>query len=240
MKATLAMRTAARRAASAFLAALGLGALAAACVNSPGPASGSGSQTAAPVGRASPAGAEAVLVRGWIGQTGLELEPVLVTTAAPSERPGGTGSYRLRGFDDAGALSFEFGFDADATARVPGRPGHHFMVVVALEGSALDLARVELDAGDGRELVRSARLSAAALVAALSGDESLSIETGAGRVVLRWDAARFPLLQLRDPAEGAVLALVRDGELRLDTEAETLELAVSEGVRSAAALIRLR
>lgn len=219
------------------LAPLGAAFLVAACMHAPE----AGRVAEAPVPEEIlPPAAEAVLVRGWISQTSLELEPVLVTTAALSAATEVTGPYRLRGFDDAGALRFELAFDESATASVAGRAGHHFMFVVPVAGDALELARVELDAGDGRELVRSARLPAAALVTALSGDETLSIEVGDGGVTLRWDAARFPLLQLRDPQEGSVLALGRSGELTLASAAETLELAVSEGVRSAAAIIRLR
>ncbi len=185
---------------------------------------------------------DAVLVRGWIGSAELGLEPILVTEARPSTFEAPAGRYRLRGFDDEGAVRFELRFDDEALASISGREGHHFMFVIPVgAGGSLALSRVELDAGAGRTLVREARLSADAMRAAFGDDAALTVtRPRPGELRVRWDAERFPLLQLRDPESGAILALVRHGEITLDTGLAELELALSEGVRSGAARMRPR
>ena len=187
---------------------------------------------------AQPLAHEAVLLRGWIGEQAADLEPVLPTAAAPSLQDGGAGPFRLSGFDDAGRLLFELRFGEEALASVPGRPGHHFMLVAAVgAGGASALATLELDAAQGRTAVQQARWPAETLQAALAEVQPSADGQGSWRV--RWDAGRFALLQLRDPASGAILALDRDGEVSVAAEGAALEVALSDGVRSAAALVEL-
>jgi hypothetical protein len=62
-------------------------------------------------------------------------------------------------------------------------------------------------------------------------------DAGDDGVNVSWDAERFELLQLRDPATGAILALDRDGEVVTAGVGSELEIALSDGVRSAAALL---
>lgn len=185
---------------------------------------------------------DAVLVRGWIGGSGLELEPVLVTDAPPGTFDTDSGRYRLRGFDADGAVRFDVRFDDEALTSITGREGHHFMLVVPVgEGGSLALSRVELDVGNGRVLVHEARLPADAVRAALGSGEAVTItRPRSGEFRVQWDAERFPLLQLRDPESGAILALARHGDITIGTERAELELALSEGVRSGAARMRPR
>lgn len=182
---------------------------------------------------------DAVLVRGWIGAAAADLEPVIPTMAPPSFSGAGAGPYRLRGLDDDGGILFELRFGEELLASIAGRPGHHFMLVapVGPRGS-LALAAVELDAADGREAVRRARWSAEALLEALTEVRISSL--GDDRMHVTWDAERFQLLQLRDPATGAILALDRDGEVTVPGAGGELEVALSDGVRSAAAQLRTR
>ena len=63
---------------------------------------------------------------------------------------------------------------------------------------------------------------------------------GPYRLRVRWDAGRFELLQVRDPASGEILALARDGDIVITSAATELELALSEGVRSLAGVFRAR
>lgn len=185
---------------------------------------------------------DAVLVRGWIGETELELEPILVTDARPTSFDSPEGRYRLRGLDADGTVRFDLRFDEDALASVAGREGHHFMFVVPVgEGGSLWLSSVELEAGEGRRLVSEARLPAEELRAALAGTDALAITRGSqGELRVQWDAERFPLLQLRDPESGTILALARHGDVTIPATQTTLEVALSEGVRSAAARMQPR
>lgn len=181
----------------------------------------------------------AVLLRGWIGDTGVDLEPVIPTAVAPSIIDGGQGPYRMRGLDDRGEVLFDIRFGEDSLASIAGRPGHHFMLVAPVGvGGSLALAAIELDAAQGRTASRQARWSADVLLEGLRG---LRLAPGdGGTVSVQWDAQRFELLQLRDPVGGAILALDRDGEVTVATVDGELDVALSDGVRSAAALLQTR
>ena len=185
---------------------------------------------------------EAVLVSGWIGAGTLGLEPVMVTHAAPRSHERRDGPYRLRGFDDEGAVLFDVSFGDEALSQVANRPERQFVFVapVGASGSAA-LAAVLLEAGRGHEFERHARISSGELRDALEDPATLRLEAvEGGGLRVRWDAGRFELLQVRDPASGEILALARDGEIVITSAATELELALSEGVRSLAGVFRAR
>ena len=187
-----------------------------------------------------PATHEAVLVRGWIGEGGVSLEPVMVTHAAPRAEALGEGPYRLRGFDDQGAVVFDFRFGDEALSRIASRPERQFVFVAPVgAGGSAALAAVLLEAGRGHEFERQARISSGELRNALEDPAALRLEAlEGGGLRVRWDAGRFELLQVRDPASGEILALARDGDIVITSAATELELALSEGVRSLAGVFR--
>lgn len=183
---------------------------------------------------------DAVLVRGWIGDDGVGLEPVTPLPAAAGNAGDTAGPYRLRGLDDHGRALFDLRFGTESLAAVPGRPGRHFVFAlpVGAGGSEL-LATVVLDAGAGLTITWAARWSRDVLRDGLSGEHGVQqVRSPGASVTLTWDADRFALLQLRDPATGSVLALDRDGEVTVAAPGGELEIALSDGVRSAAALLR--
>jgi hypothetical protein len=216
-------------------AAAGLCLLAVACTTEPGAETGDGM----PIDSQA---TESVLVRGWIRAGEAGLEPVMVTDAQARLPASAEGHYRLRGLNDDGAVAFDLGFGDDALADVPSAAERHFEFVIPLgQDGALALSRIELDAGEGLRMAREARLSANALREALDGARMLALErTGPGEIRLRWNSTDFPVLQLRDPDTGAVLAVARHGEITLATERTELDLTVSEGVRSASRRVRVR
>ena len=55
-----------------------------------------------------------------------------------------------------------------------------------------------------------------------------------GTVNVSWDPEAFPLVLVRDPATGAVLANASGGEALVTTGAKELELLLSDGVRTTA------
>jgi len=185
---------------------------------------------------------EAVLVRGWIGEDAVGLEPVMVTPAAPRDDELRDGPYRLRGFDDQGAVVFDFRFGDEALSRVANRPEREFMIVAPVgAGGSAALAVVLLEAGRGLELERRARISSRELRADLEDSGALRLEAlDGGQLRVHWDAGRFELLQVRDPASGEILALVRHGNPVISSAAAELELALSEGVRSLVGVFRAR
>jgi hypothetical protein len=185
----------------------------------------------------------AVLLSGWIGTADLGMEAVLPADSATSTVEPGGGPYRLRGMNDQGEMLFELAFDERALASAPGGERRYFTFIASLAGGdSLALARIELEAEGGRRLVREAGLSAGAMRDALAGDARPSLERRMPGEALqvRWDAARFPLMQLRDPRDGTVLATGRDGELVIPGEQHAeLDVALSDGVRSAVKRVRL-
>lgn len=183
---------------------------------------------------------DAVLVRGWINGDAAGLEPVTPLAAAAGMAGDPGGSLRLRGLDDRGATLFDVRFGERSLAAVAGRPGRYFVLQVPVPGGADLLAAIELDAGEGRVVRRPARWSREALIDGLAGAQGVSIESLSGaRVAVSWDAERYALLQLRDPVTGSVLALDRDGEVTVAAPGGALEIALSDGTRSAAAVFRI-
>jgi hypothetical protein len=180
-----------------------------------------------------------VLVSGWIGATDLGLEPVLATDAAPTELAPAEGPYRMRGTNDEGETQFDVAFDEGAMASISGGKTRHFAFVVPVPGGSLAVARIELEAADGRRLVHEARLSPSAMREA-AADSQLTMERPSGDALrVRWDAGHFPLVQLRDPHTGTVLAVGRDGELLFPGGHVELEVMLSDGVRSAVTRARI-
>jgi hypothetical protein len=47
-----------------------------------------------------------------------------------------------------------------------------------------------------------------------------------------WDSGRFPMVAILDPRTGQVLAFGRDSEAGVRTRQDTLDVLISEGVRS--------
>jgi hypothetical protein len=184
---------------------------------------------------------QAVLVGGWLSSGEAALEAVLPGPETAPAAGGAEGPYRLRGLDDRGETLFELAFGDADLAEVPGQPVRRFMLVAPVgAGGAEALAALELDAGPGRVVSRQAAGSQEDLAAALTGGEFVRLRNLPGdRVRVRWDPGRFAVLRLRDPVTGVVLALDRDGEV-IVAAGDTLEVAVSDGVRSAAALFPLR
>jgi hypothetical protein len=185
---------------------------------------------------------ETVLVGGWISDTEAALEAVLPAAAPAAEDGSADETYRLRGMDDAGEPLFELTFGERDLAEVPGQPVRRFMLAAPIgPAGAAALAALELDAGEGRVVARQATSSAAELAEALSGGEVVRVRALPGeRVRVRWDPGRIVVLRLRDPATGSVLAIDRDGEVIVAAAGDTLEIAASDGVRSAAARFSIR
>lgn len=189
-----------------------------------------------------PAPHASVLLRGRVSPETMELDPVIVVSGAAAPAAGRASTYLLRGFSAAGAVMFEVGLDAGELGSLPGREAQHFMAAAPVgPGGAMELERVELHGADGRLLERHARIDASAMVDALREGTALAVTSlGGDRIRLEWDPETFPLVQVRDPGRGYVLAVGRNGVIELSTDAEAIEVAVSEGVRSTAYRYALR
>jgi hypothetical protein len=63
---------------------------------------------------------------------------------------------------------------------------------------------------------------------------------GAGRVALRWDAAKSPMVMVRDPVSGDILSFARGGAAEVETTRTDLSLTVSDQVGSRDLRVKVR
>jgi hypothetical protein len=183
-----------------------------------------------------------LLVSGRITQHGVVLEPALLI-AAPASLPDAPGGHRLLGLDAAGSSVFDVAFEGVAVADASGPAGEeHFTFAIPLSpADAARLHTIELRAADGRRTARTAALTAADVTALLEPADAVTAERLAdGRVRIRWDGVRFPLVLVRDPATGGVLGFGRAGEAVLAADATSLDVILSEGVRSGRVRVLVR
>ena len=174
-----------------------------------------------------------LLLWGRVWGDGLELNPAF-SLDGHAVLPEEEGPYRLRGLGGDGRVLFELGFAGTAVPHATDPDERHFAWFVPLAPASIAaLARIELfgPAGHVEQSVPRARALAEPEVARMAADGA------EGALRLHWDAEVHPLVMVRDPASGEVLALGRSGDLRLPASAtREAEVLVSDGVRSAASL----
>jgi hypothetical protein len=172
----------------------------------------------------------ALLVWGRIENGRAVLQPAFRITTRPS-LPRRPGPYRLEGRGAGGAMVF--GFDFTPFEVADDRQGaKHFAFAVPLRPErAARVTSLHL-AGGGIQASVSQISSEAAVV-----DVS---RTGAGRVALRWDAAKSPMIMVRDPVSGDILSFARGGAAEVETTRTDLSLTVSDQVGSRDLRVRVR
>lgn len=186
-----------------------------------------------------PADTVGVIVRGRIASDTVVLEPLLATDAAVSDRTG-EGPHRVQGEDADGEELFEVAFVGARDAYAPEEEAAaHFSLVVTLPRKAFErLERVRVETADGRTNTREAQYSPEKLRAALDAPDALTVRrTDPQRVIVRWDAERFPAVAIRDPETSRILAMGRGGELAVASDAHRLKVVVSGGIRSVTRLV---
>ncbi len=157
------------------------------------------------------------------------LEPAFQATTRPS-LPRNAGPYTLEARAADGARVFSFGFSALDVADDP-NGGKHFAFAVPL-------------APERHARIEHLRLSAAGAVATLarSGQPAAEVRVspaGAGRVAIRWDPARSPMVVVRDRVTGEVLSFARGGHAEVAATRPDLSLTVSDRIRSRDVLVRV-
>ena len=164
-----------------------------------------------------------LLVWGSISPEGVVLEPSFEVVARPS-LPGKTGRYRLTGTSDAGATVLDMSFDGYQIDHMPGvRTFAYVIPLSALGGEAPSRLRLR---GAGVDEARTRTAVAA------GADDLRAERVGVDRVRLRWDAARNPVIMVRDERTGAILSFARAGDALVTTTAARVEVNMSDGVRS--------
>ena len=169
-----------------------------------------------------------VLVWGRIENGRAELEPALRVTARPS-LPTRPGVYHLEGRAEDGSRLFGFDFAPLAIADDPAGAKHFAFVVPMRSEGAMRLASLHLEGAGVR--ASTAHGSTEAPVVDVT-------RAGAGRLALRWDASKSPMLLVRDPVTGEVLSFARGGAAEVATDGD--EVAVTASGRARHAEMRLR
>ncbi|HET7456957.1 MAG TPA: CARDB domain-containing protein [Gemmatimonadaceae bacterium] len=153
-----------------------------------------------------------LLVWGHVVNGESVLEPAFALTTRPAvPRPRRGGALTLRAKSATGATLWSRTF---AGARIADTPNDDRTFAFAIPVSELHadaIASLQLQAG-GR--VATARVENAGTTAAAADSGAVRASPGAaaGAVRLRWDASRHPVLMVRDPRTGAVLAFARGGD----------------------------
>jgi hypothetical protein len=172
----------------------------------------------------------ALLVWGRIENGRAVLQPAFRITTRPS-LPRRPGPYRLEGRGAGGTTVF--GFDFTPFEVADDRQGaKHFAFAVPLRPERA--ARVtSLHLAGGGIQASVSRISSEAAVVDVS-------RSGAGRVALRWDAAKSPMIMVRDPVSGDILSFARGGAAEVETSRTDLSLTVSDRVGSRDLRVRVR
>jgi hypothetical protein len=167
-----------------------------------------------------------------VGDDGLVLEPAFEVRAR-AEVPQAGGAYRIEGLDAAGARLFSYSF---AGAELGDGPEGVRTFAFALPGEVIGIDRLATLrlSGGGRAVTMRAGTGAEPLprgpIAPFLNAELRRVD--GETVALRWDAARHPMVMVRNPETGSILSFARGGETRLASDARELELVFSDGVRS--------
>ncbi len=171
-----------------------------------------------------------LLVWGRIENGRAVLEPAFRVTTRP-HLPRGPGPYRLEARAADGSRIFGFDFAPLEVADDPGGARHFSFVVPLRDDRAARVASLHL-AGAGVQAT-AAQVS--------SGPTAVEVTPGAGgRLRLRWDATRAPMIMVRDPVTGDVLSFARGGSAEVAAEGDELALTVSDRVGSRDLRVRAR
>jgi len=168
-----------------------------------------------------------LLVWGRIENGRPVLEPALQIVARP-HLPKTRGPYLLEGTTGDGSRLFSFSFDAPQSAD-DRQSSRHFAFAIPLDAAGFDrLQNVRLSSGAAVAATVSRPLAQTRKV----GPDDIAVLPDADGVRLRWNAAAHPVILVRDPDTGEVLSFARGGDARVRTGKSTVDLNMSDGVRS--------
>ncbi|HVD33437.1 MAG TPA: hypothetical protein VNC19_07660 [Gemmatimonadales bacterium] len=172
----------------------------------------------------------ALLIWGRIVNGQAVLEPAFQIVTRPN-LPARPGPYTVEGIATDGSSLFRLSFDA---AQVPDDPrgSRHFAFAVPLNAAgAARLSDLRLT-GPGTTAASTSLSLQAARKQGGPVSDAIVARRAAGAVALEWDPSVHPMIMVRDPDSGEILSFARGGKARIATAKGTLDLVVSDQVRS--------
>lgn len=169
----------------------------------------------------------------WGLRTGdeLVLEPSFLISTRPSLPD--PGPYRVEGLDASGRVlwSRAFALAPLADANDPSAAGFSF--AIPMSGDLLDRIDVLRIVENGAELARRVATEASPGRGFRQTPVQASLaRRGADVVDFVWDASRAPVVMVRDLQRDECIGFARNGEMRLSTMSQRLELLFSDGVHT--------
>ena len=171
----------------------------------------------------------ALLVWGRIVNGQPVLEPGFQVVTRPS-LPAAPGPYSIEATASDGSRLFSLSFDAQPVADDPQESRHFAFAVPLDQARAGKLATLRLTAPGARVAGMSPSVARVDRQA-VPNDVVVRRET-AGAVRLQWNSAAHPMIMVRDPDTGEVLAFARGGDARVWTRKAAVDLDLSDGVQS--------
>lgn len=177
--------------------------------------SGPGTSTAAGSG-------DGLLVWGRITADSLVLEPAFRVPASSATGPV-PGPNRLELLASDGRVIGAVGFEATEVSDLPAGRERHFAFVVPAGADQEGVAGLRVRAGN----------QVVTRLGQIGGDPEVALgRVDRDRVAVRWNAARYPMVMVRDPATGQVLSFARGGEARVWARTDEVSLQFSTGTRT--------
>jgi hypothetical protein len=180
-----------------------------------------------------------ILIWGHVVDGEPVLEPAFALTTR-AVRPRGTGPLTLRATSATGATLWSHSFAATPIADTPNGDRAFSFAIPVGELHAESVAALRLEAG-GR--VATAQVESAAAAASADSGAVRASRGSAGWVRLRWDAARHPVIMVRDARTGAVLSFARGGDASVQSAAggadESVDVALPNRVHGAWQRVRV-
>ena len=172
-----------------------------------------------------------LLVWGRIGASGVVLEPAFEVTA-PARLPATGGPHQIEVLDESGKVLASFQFRGEQVVDVPRMEDEHFAFVIPFRVfGGVSPARLRLSAA-GRRVELTARLQTSR--AQLADDLSPTVQrVSPSHVRVMWRDAPGRGVLVRDAQTGAILTFARGGRAEVVSRSNSLDLTLSDGVRSA-------
>jgi hypothetical protein len=178
-----------------------------------------------------------LLVWGHIRNGELVLEPAFQVNTRPL-MPHRPGPYRVDAAAEDGSSVFSLSFTPSQIADAPGQQQSFVFAVPISERQAGRLHSLRL-AGPGGQTVRS-RTAPAVPSTGAAAELAQARRGPGGKVGVRWDVRRHPMVMVRDAETGDILSLARGGSVDVIAPNRELDLVFSDGVQSRAKRVAVR